>query len=323
MKRRDEVIVGVFVTAALLVGITGTLWLARRGFSKSYPLYARFDWGQNLKEGQQVLLAGVQVGFVDRVDLNPNGYIDVKMAVDKGRRIPEGSTVTVAAEGFFGDKTISITPCRKAEPSFPNEVIKGPPMQTRPDVPPPFSPPCRPGAFYAAGDTLPTGLPAPSVEAVLGRLDTIGVALGQIMQAVKVELVDQKGIQDLHHTIQSTNQLVLQLNQVAQEQSKGLTQTMTALRRSLNAIDSAAVDSTVQNMKATTEHLSNLTANLQQTTQKLDGLLGKLDNGDGTVAKLVNDPGVYNNLRSLLARLDSLTGAIKDNPKKYLNVKVF
>jgi len=41
------------------------------------------------------------------------------------------------------------------------------------------------------------------------------------------------------------------------------------------------------------------------------------------VAKLVNDPGVYNNLRSLLARLDSLTGAIKDNPKKYLNVKVF
>ena len=71
MKRKDEVIVGIFVTVAVAIGVTGTLYLARRGFTKSYPMYARFDWGQNLKVGQPVYLAGVQVGYV-RVGFSPN-----------------------------------------------------------------------------------------------------------------------------------------------------------------------------------------------------------------------------------------------------------
>ena len=33
MKRKDEVIVGVFVTIAVIVGIAGTLYLARRGWT--------------------------------------------------------------------------------------------------------------------------------------------------------------------------------------------------------------------------------------------------------------------------------------------------
>jgi len=38
---------------------------------------------------------------------------------------------------------------------------------------------------------------------------------------------------------------------------------------------------------------------------------------------MLNDPGVYNELRTLLARMDSLTADVKANPKKYFNVKVF
>ena len=69
-KQRDEVVVGIFVLIAVVVAITGTLWLARRGFNKSYPEYTRFTWGQNVKAGQPVNLAGVQVGYVDAVELD-------------------------------------------------------------------------------------------------------------------------------------------------------------------------------------------------------------------------------------------------------------
>ena len=58
MKRRDEVLVGVFLMAAVAIGLLGTLWLVRGGLSSGYPLYAKFAWGQNLKPGQPVLLAG-------------------------------------------------------------------------------------------------------------------------------------------------------------------------------------------------------------------------------------------------------------------------
>ena len=49
MKRRDEVLVGIFVTVAVAVLIIGTIWLTRGGLSRGYSLYTRFLWGQALK----------------------------------------------------------------------------------------------------------------------------------------------------------------------------------------------------------------------------------------------------------------------------------
>ena len=54
-----------------------------------------------------------------------------------------------------------------------------------------------------------------------------------------------------------------------------------------------------------------------------NGILAKVDTGSGTAARLVNDPAVYNNLKGLLARLDSLTADLKKNPKRYINVHIF
>ena len=62
MKRRDEVLVGIFTTAAIAVIIVGALWLARGGLTSGYPLYSRFPWGSGLKQGQRVWLAGVTAG---------------------------------------------------------------------------------------------------------------------------------------------------------------------------------------------------------------------------------------------------------------------
>ena len=73
MKRRDEVMVGVFLSSAVAIALLGTLWLVRGGLSSGYPLYTKFAWGQNLKPGQPVLLAGVNVGAVAAVKLRDDG----------------------------------------------------------------------------------------------------------------------------------------------------------------------------------------------------------------------------------------------------------
>jgi phospholipid/cholesterol/gamma-HCH transport system substrate-binding protein len=51
--------------------------------------------------------------------------------------------------------------------------------------------------------------------------------------------------------------------------------------------------------------------------------VAKVDNGNGTVAKALNDPGAYNDVRSLIQHMDSLITDVKRNPKRYINVKVF
>jgi phospholipid/cholesterol/gamma-HCH transport system substrate-binding protein len=324
MKRKDEVIVGIFVTIAVVVGIVGTLYLARRGWTKSYPMFARFDWGQQLKVGQPVYLAGVQIGYVQDVDLDPEGYLDVRMAIDRGRKIPEGSTVTVISEGIFGDKSVAIKPCRRFQaPVGGVDAARGgapaAPAKPAPDE----GPVCRPGAFLAANDTIPTGRGAPTIDEILFKMDTVTGSLNDIAKTAKIELVTNGGIAELRKTIASTNTLVTNLNDVANTQSKALTATMASLRRTLNAIDSASVDSTMHSLSQASKSLASLTRNLDSSSARVNSILQKADSGKGTVGLMLNDPGVYNNLRALLARLDSLTADIKANPKKYLNVKVF
>ena len=294
MKRRNEVLVGVFVTVALIVGILGTLWLSRSGLlSDTYPLYTRFRWGANLKQGQEVWLAGFAVGTVDRVELRPDGWLDVWMAVEQKYTVPDGAIAQLKTASFFGDMAINLEP----------------PLNFRSSVRP--------------GDTIPAAPPPPTMDALLSRLDSVSRGVSDVAEAFQIQMVREGGIQDLKGTISATNHLVRQISQIADEQSREFSRLTRNLNRSVSAIDSAVVDSTMRNVRATTANLAQLTADFQDTRQRMSTLLTKLESGDGSAAKLLNDPGLYNDVRALVQRVDSLTADFKKNPRKYINLEIF
>jgi phospholipid/cholesterol/gamma-HCH transport system substrate-binding protein len=136
-------------------------------------------------------------------------------------------------------------------------------------------------------------------------------------------MVREGGIQDLRGTIASTNRLIRQISQVAEEQSRGLTRLTTTLHRSISAIDSTVIDSTMRNIRTTTANLAQLTADFGETRERMTALLTKLESGDGSAAKLLNDPALYNDVRALVQRVDSLTADFKKNPRKYINLEIF
>jgi phospholipid/cholesterol/gamma-HCH transport system substrate-binding protein len=294
MKRRNEVLVGVFVTVALIVGILGTLWLSRSGLlSDTYPLYTRFRWGANLKQGQEVWLAGFAVGTVDRVALRSDGWLDVWMAVDEKYNVPEGSIAQLKTASFFGDMAINLEP----------------PLNFRSSV--------------QRGDTIPAAPPPPTMDALLSRLDSVSRGVSDVAQAFEIQMVREGGIQDLRGTITATNRLVRQISQIADEQSRELSRLTRNLNRSVSAIDSTVVDSTMRNIRTTTANLAQLSADFQETRERMSALLTKLESGDGSAAKLLNDPGLYNDVRALVQRVDSLTADFKKNPRKYINLEIF
>jgi len=136
-------------------------------------------------------------------------------------------------------------------------------------------------------------------------------------------MVAAGGIRDMRNAIGATNRLVTEFAAIASEQSRQLTATMTSLRRATTAIDPAKVDSTVSNLRTASANMAEMSAQLKATSGKLDVIIAKVDSGNGSAAKLLNDPGVYNDVRALLQRMDSLVADIKKNPKRYINVKVF
>jgi phospholipid/cholesterol/gamma-HCH transport system substrate-binding protein len=294
MKRRDEVLVGLLLTAGLIVAILGTIWLSRGGLNSGYPLYARFDWGAGLKQGQQVQLGGVPIGYVDEIDLDmEGGTILVTMQIQKKYEVPQTTTAFVVPYGIFGDQIIAFRPSSPSRTSF------------------------------EAGDTVPSGKPGPTMEQILARVDSVGDNLGVVTEAFETQLVQKGGIEDLRRSLAGMNRLIAQLNTVAAEQSRQLTLTQQGFRSVLAAFDSTDVDSTVKNLKATSANLTTLTADFQRTSDQLQGVLAKVDSGGGSLSLLLNDPGLYNDLRRASMRLDSLILDVKTNPKKYIKFSVF
>jgi phospholipid/cholesterol/gamma-HCH transport system substrate-binding protein len=116
---------------------------------------------------------------------------------------------------------------------------------------------------------------------------------------------------------------VAQFAAIAAEQNRQLTASQASFRRVASGIDPAKVDSTMSNVREASANLSAMSVELRATSQKLDAIVAKVDSGGGTAAKLVNDPGVYNDVRALLQRVDSLMADFKKNPRRYINFSVF
>lgn len=293
MKRTDEVLVGLLLVVAIAVGMVGTIWLVRGGLQSGYPLYARFPWGAGLSTGQPVLLAGVTVGYVAEAELDPNGTIVVEMRISDDYNIPINSTATVVPVGIFGDQSIALTP---AAPST---------------------------QYIASGDTVPVGPGAPGIPEILGRADSIARSAADVAAKFQLEMVQNGGIEDLRATLASTNQLMAQLSGVATEQSRQLSLTMASVRRSVSAFDSVQLDSIVRNLNRTTASAEGLASELTATSQRLNTLLAAADSGNGTVGLLLRDPALYQDMRGLVARLDSLTADVQRSPRKYINLSIF
>ena len=293
MKRRDEVLVGLFLTIGIVVLVLGSIWLARGGLASGYPLHARFPWGQGLRQGQPVLLAGMSVGYVDDVELTDAGFINATFRINDDYRIPGSSTATVIPVGIFGDVAIGLTP----------DTLGGPAFQP--------------------GDTVPTGPVATSIGQLMTRADSITESVQVMILAMQGEMVQGGGFRDLRRTIANTQALTSQLTLIAAEQNRNISRMMATIERSARAVDSAKIGATLDNFRQSSENVASLTSELQGTTTRLNGLLASLENGNGTAGKLLTDTLLYSDLRRLTTRLDSLTLDFKQNPRKYINLEIF
>src|SRR5262249_2109852 len=142
------------------------------------------------------------------------------------------------------------------------------------------------------------------IPELTARADTISQRLDDVAKTVQLELVSGGGIADLRKSLAAVNELARSLSTIATAQSNQLSLTLTRFRNTAAAIDSVQLASTVRNLQATSRNLAAFTDSLRGTAQRLDAVLTKVDKGDGTLGKLLNDPGLYHDLRRLTTRLD-------------------
>lgn len=111
-KKGIETFVGLFV----LLGLAGALFLALKaanlatfGQNKGYTLSATFDNIGGLKPRAPVRSAGVTVGRVKKIALDPRTYLGVvTMEIDEHVKFPKDSTAKIQTAGLLGDQYIGL-----------------------------------------------------------------------------------------------------------------------------------------------------------------------------------------------------------------------
>lgn len=111
-ENTTEVLVGAAVVA-LAIGF-GTYTVQSAGLSwgtDSYPLTASFRSLEGVAVGSDVKLAGVKVGTVTEIALNPETYrAQTTVMIDKSVQIPDDSAILVSSEGLLGGNFVEISP---------------------------------------------------------------------------------------------------------------------------------------------------------------------------------------------------------------------
>lgn len=107
-----EILVGAAVlTAAIAFAVYAGQATGLSDGGQGYELNASFRSLEGVGIGTDVRLAGVKIGTVTDVDLNPQTYrADTQFSVSEGINIPDDSAVIVSSEGLLGGNFVEIMP---------------------------------------------------------------------------------------------------------------------------------------------------------------------------------------------------------------------
>ena len=105
-----ETVIGAVVlaiAAAFVVHAAQTRGMP--GGGGSYDLVAEFASVEGISVGSEVRLAGIRVGNVEALDLDPRTYqVDTRFTMREDLKIPEDSEVRIASEGLLGGAFLEV-----------------------------------------------------------------------------------------------------------------------------------------------------------------------------------------------------------------------
>lgn len=330
----NDFVVGstILVASVLLVG--GSIWLGEIDVGRrDARVAARFDDVGNAQVGNAVVIRGVRSGRIESIELTDGGWVRVGIGLDEDVTLPRDPVVLLGASSLFGDWQATIL----EEEAAP--VTRDVAAQLR----------------RSAGteDVLP-GAVLPDVTHLTTVADDIADNVATFSERVRVAFDDQAA-RELRASFHNIATLSAQLEQTTRIQSrnldeitrdvklgaKELTQTAQALRRTVARVDSSTSSGEVtaimtdmqqaaSSLHEAAEELRRLTGRLGGTQMTLDSLLAhsasvvsKMDEGRGSVGRMINDESLYTGADSLVSEMRALVADVKARPKRYISLRLF
>ncbi|WP_191963424.1 MlaD family protein [Pseudotamlana haliotis] len=296
MKISREVKTAILVISGIILFIFGFNFLKGQNLldsAKTY--YTEFENVEGLVSSTPVTISGLNVGKVSDISFknDGSGKLSIELLIENDFEFSKNSTAELYDTGLLGGKAVAIIPAFDgAETAETGDVLKS--------------------------------------RVKEGMIDLVGEKLEPIQEQAK------KMITNMNVLIGSLNEV---LNPEAKESLKAsiaeLSQTMTALKKtsqSLNQIVSGNqkhLDNVLSNADEITTNFadvsksladSDIIGDLEATLGNFNLLMMNLQNGQGSMGKLLKDETLYNNLEGATAELEELIRDIKLHPNRYTRI---
>lgn len=285
---KQEIGVGALVLMGLAVFTVGLFWLTGRSIKSSgVRADVVFANVSGLKQGDPVMVSGVKKGRVQSVKLQRVGRVEVVLELSSDVKPHVDASAAVGSTDFFGARFVDFSPGDDQKPYLQD----GHPI---------------------AGTTPPALMDVATGVATRAN-ELIGNASG---------IVNQQLAEDIHNTLVATQR---GLNVLTEAGSGPMIRQATATLSSVERV-MAHIDTILGNGKridSLGSNITDLTNQLSQATASLNGLLAKVNKGEGTLGRLASDSTLYNDLHKTLNALTDLLTDLKERPGRYVHVKVF
>jgi phospholipid/cholesterol/gamma-HCH transport system substrate-binding protein len=297
LSRRTEIQVGLTVLTAVAILLWGVTWLKELQLQQKVRVWTVwFPQTGGLSSSDEVQVNGLRKGEVRSVHLTGDGVI-VELALASDVMLTHDSQVAIRNLGVMGEKVISVD-YRST------------------------------GTRWTERDTIP-GLYDRGIPEVMGDVAKTIEAVTQLAGKL-TELVgttDKKG--DLTATMKNVRLTSEDLRNTVGETRRSLRTTLDDFGAAAKTARGLTTDREAQLSKGITDFTS-AAAKLDRLSDRLDSLSArmqsvttKVDRGDGTLGKLVNDHKLYTDFAATVDSLRVLIADVKKNPKRYFKVSVF
>jgi len=278
-------------------------------FTTDNIFYAKYDNVEGLAQSSAVSINGLKVGQVDKIipQTSKDGKINfiVKITVDDKFEFSKNSTLEIFEPGLMSGKEMRVNLVYGGPTAKDGDTLKGA---------------FKLGTLGSLSSQV--GPVKDQLQTVLYRVDSLMANANQVVNAQNREEIRallanlNKTVGALQTTAGSVNNLVGHNDPKLQKVLDNAAVTMESGKVTLDKYGNLAESIDTKKLNATI-------ANLDATVGKLNQVIAGVDNGQGSLGKLMKDEQLYNNLNSASTNLNALIEDMKANPKRYINFSVF
>lgn len=301
MKLSKEVKTGILSLSAILLFIYGYSFIKGSDiFDSSRIFYVSYQNVEGLDNSARVTINGLAVGKVKSINLvNKEGGLIVSFSVDREFNFSRNSIVRIYSSSLIGGKQLAIILDNET-----NNIAK-------------------------SGDTLKGEIEKGMLEVMTGGLKPL----------------EQKVLT----TLSNLDSLVLNLTDVLDDETRlNLKESIVSLNQTMNSFKEASgnlnsliktnkekLNNTFANLEIASENFARFSDSLAQIEtgkmvkdleniiSRFNSILEGIEDGEGSIGKLLKDDKLYDNLEGASKQLELLLEDMKLHPKRYVHFSLF